>query len=266
MDFDMKGKIFFLFFFLFLFPFPKEITFLGELQNQKDRNGLSWAIGRRRLCKPKVRYKKTSIYKWKSKTIKKRKGWCASGEGTEERGARKARKMWFIVLSVMNEWTFVQSKSEQKKTALVEESRDVMQRRVSQSATDGVERCQYFHRPGFGGDAPACQSLQQLLLRALPKWASYLTLAYRARTVVSKRQAHKVLPGQGGLNKCEYFKVETQHCYGVHLQNREKNIPCAQLISNLWYLSIWLVNLYFFLQLCLVLFLGGMYSCSGKRN
>ena len=239
-----RGRFSF-FFFLFLFPFPKEITFLGELQNQKDRNGLSWAIGRRRLCKPKVRYKKTSIYKWKSITIKKRKGWCASGEGTEERGARK---MWFVVLSVMSEWTFVQSRSAQKKTVAVEGSRDVMQGRVSQSVTDGIERCQCFHRAGFGEEVPACQSLQQLLLRAVPKWVPSLMLAYRVRAVASKPQAHKVLSGQGGLNKCEYFKMGSQHCYGVCLQNGKKNLPCAQLISNLWSLSIRLINLYFLLR------------------
>lgn len=35
MDFYMKGKIFLPFFFFV----PKEITFLGELQNHKDQNG-----------------------------------------------------------------------------------------------------------------------------------------------------------------------------------------------------------------------------------
>lgn len=242
-----EGEGFLSFFFLFLFPFPKEITFLGELQNQKDWNGLSWAIGWRRVCKPKVRYKKTSIYKWKSITIKKEKGWCASGEGTEERGSRKARKMWFVVLSVMSEWMFVQNNStEQKKIVEVEGSRDVMQGRVSQS--DGIKRCQCFCRAGFGKEVLECQSLQQLLLRPVPKWALSLMLAYRVRAVASKPQAHEVLSGQRDLNKCEYFKMGSHHCYRVHLQNGKKNFPYEQLISNVWSLSIQLNNLYFLLQ------------------
>lgn len=172
---------------------------------------------------------------------------CKWGRDWGER-ARKAGKMWFVVLSVVSEWMFVQSRSEQKKTVSVEGSRDVMQGRVSQSATDGIERCQCFHRAGFGGEVSARRSLHQLLLRAVPKWAPSLTLAYRVRAVASKPQAYKVLSGRGGLNKCEYFKMRTQHCYGVHLQNGKKNLPCAQLISNLWSLSIYLINLYFLLQ------------------
>lgn len=46
---------------------------------------------------------------------------------------------------------------------------DAIQGRVSQSVTDRIEGCQCFHRAEFVREVPLCQSLQLLLLRALPR-------------------------------------------------------------------------------------------------
>jgi len=110
-----KGKILFLFFFLFLFPFRKEITFLGELQNQKDQNALPWAVGWGKLCKPKVRYRKSSIYKWKRGTMKGERDDVQMNKGLrrEEQGKKG---IWYVVLSVMSGWRFVQGRSKEKRT------------------------------------------------------------------------------------------------------------------------------------------------------
>lgn len=125
----------------------------------------------------------------------------------------------------------------------MEGSGDAIQGRLSQSVADGTEVWQCFHRAGFVREVPSCQSLQLLLLRALPKWPLSLTLDYGARAVAPKPQAHKELWGKGGLSNREYVKMGTQHRYRVHLQNGKKNVSCAQLVSNLWSLSFWLINL-----------------------
>lgn len=68
----------------------------------------------------------------------------------------------------MNEY-LCKAGQEQKKTAVVEGLGDAIQGRVPQSVTNRIEGCQGFHKAGLVREVPSCQSLQLLLLRALPK-------------------------------------------------------------------------------------------------